>query len=137
MLVNDIKEQLCYVSLDFEKELDQLTHNKSSDLCEEYVLPDYNKIFKGFVKPKGTGVTHEEQTIKMHNSRILVPEVLFNPSDIGIHQAGVAEMVGQVVSKCNDALAPRLYSNILITGGNTKFPNFKKRLEHELEQICP
>lgn len=53
MLVNDIKEQLCYVSLDFESELDELSHNHHSGLIRDFVLPDYNKTFKGFVKPIG------------------------------------------------------------------------------------
>jgi len=50
MLVNDIKEQLCYVSLNFKSELDELTHFKQSPLIKEYVLPDYNKTFKGYIK---------------------------------------------------------------------------------------
>lgn len=97
LLVNDIKEQLCYVSLDYESDLDQLTHFKQSPLIKEYVLPDYNKHFKGYVKDPLKELAHDEQTIKMANSRINVPEVLFNPSDIGIDQSGLPEMIMQCV----------------------------------------
>jgi len=84
MLVNDIKEKLCYVSLNYVSELDELTHFKTSPLQQEYVLPDYNKTFKGYVWDLNSTITADEQTIKMGNTWINVPEVLFNPSDIGI-----------------------------------------------------
>ena len=66
MLVNDIKEQLCFVSLDFKSEIDILTHVKTSPLIKEYVLPDYNKCFKGYIKDPSK--PSDEQTIKMGNS---------------------------------------------------------------------
>ena len=36
---------------------------------------------------------HQEQTVRVSNERFSVPEVLFNPSDIGINEAGVPEML--------------------------------------------
>jgi actin-related protein 6 len=33
------------------------------------------------------------QAIKVGNERFSVPEVLFNPSDIGINEAGIGEMI--------------------------------------------
>lgn len=68
----------------------------------------------------------------MGNSRINVPEVLFNPSDIGIDQAGLPEMIQQCIEKTNTDLHPYLYNNILLIGGNTKLSNFKERLTREL-----
>jgi len=62
----------------------------------------------------------------MGNSRINVPEVLFNPSDIGIDQSGLPEMIMQCIQKTNPYLHPFLCNNILLTGGNTKFENFKE-----------
>ena len=36
---------------------------------------------------------HQEQTVRVSNERFSVPEVLFNPSDIGINEAGLPEML--------------------------------------------
>ena len=138
LLVNDIKEQLCYVSLDFERELKELTHDKQSPLLKEYVLPDFSKqSFKGHIRDPSKDLSHDEQTIKMGNSWINVPEVLFNPSDIGIDQAGLPEMILQCVSKTNPSLHSLLLNNIVLTGGNTLFPNFREWLQKEMQMLWP
>jgi len=73
----------------------------------------------------------------LSNERICVPEILFNPSDIGIEQAGVPEVIVQAVEACIPDVREALYGNIMITGGCSLFPNFKERLERELRQIVP
>ena len=40
------------------------------------------------------------QFIRLANERFTVPEVLFSPSDIGINQAGIPEMITQTINKC-------------------------------------
>ncbi len=43
----------------------------------------------------------DAQLLKMNNERFMVPELLFNPSDIGINEMGIAEaLVHSVVKKC-------------------------------------
>lgn len=64
--------------------------------------------------------------------RFNVPEVLFNPSNIGINQSGLAEAITQVVSKCPEIFAKELYKNIILGGGNAAIPGIKERLESEL-----
>jgi actin-related protein 6 len=81
--------------------------------------------------------TEAEQILSMNNERITVPELLFHPSDIGIPQAGVAEAIVQSIQSCHPDLHGMLYSNIIITGGNTLFPNYKERLERELRAMVP
>ena len=38
------------------------------------------------------------QVIRMNNERFAIPELLFHPSDIGIHEMGVAEAIVNSVS---------------------------------------
>ena len=52
----------------------------------------------------------------LNNERFMVPEALFRPHDIGLQQAGVAEVVVQAVSAAHSALQPLLYSNVVLTG---------------------
>lgn len=60
--------------------------------------------------------------------RFTVPEVLFHPTDIGLDQGGLAQGVVEAVKACPPELHGLMYQNILLTGGTTKFPNFKERL---------
>ena len=46
--------------------------------------------------------------VKVGNERFTVPEVLFNPQDIGINEAGIPEMLAQEVNKC-----PKPFQNLL------------------------
>lgn len=67
-------------------------------IMRDYVLPDYTHIKRGYVKTTDE-TSGSEQLIRMNNERFSVPEILFRPSDVGIHQMGVAEAVSHVVSK--------------------------------------
>jgi len=67
--------------------------------------------------------------VRIGNERFSVPEVLFNPSDIGINEAGIPEMLSQVVNKCPKPFEGPLYNNIILAGGNLNIPGFKTRLE--------
>ena len=96
ILVNDIKEHLCYVSMDFDKDLEKW-RNKDQDILKEYVLPDYNTTKKGYPRDFDPTLKSTEQIITMGNSRFTVPEALFNPSNINIHQAGIPEMISQCI----------------------------------------
>uniref|UniRef100_A0A6B2L6W2 Actin-related protein 6 n=1 Tax=Arcella intermedia TaxID=1963864 RepID=A0A6B2L6W2_9EUKA len=147
-LMNIIKEKLCYVPLNFLKDL-EITKLKGdkNNIKRRYVLPDNITNTTGYIKdlePKpssynllgGNSGPLEEQILTMNSER-LIPEVLFNPSDIGIDQAGIAETIVQSVSSTSPDIHELLYSNILLTGGNTLFPGFKERLEIELRQLVP
>ena len=160
-LMNDVKERLCYVSLDFDADL-ALTRfkGKKNTLRREFIMPDYVQHFRGRVrdpneaqpaaasktangaadappKKKAHTAAAEEQVLKLANERIAVPELLFSPSDIGIEQAGVAECVVQAAEACLPEMRDALYSNIVLTGGCVLFPNFAERLRRELRMLIP
>ena len=82
-------------------------------------------------------LTEENQIVRMTNDRFSVPEVLFNPADIGINQAGIPEAIVQTVEKCPPVFKRQLYANILIAGGNANLPGFSERIMSELERIRP
>jgi actin-related protein 6 len=85
---------------------------------------------------KGTAAA-EEQVLKLSNERISVPEILFQPSDIGIEQAGLAETIVQAVEACVPDMRDALYSNVILTGGSALFPNLEERLRRELRALVP
>jgi actin-related protein 6 len=163
-LINDVKEQLCFTSLNFDYDIrssQERLYDKASMLRRDFVLPDYKNILKGFVKPipsylppssDGTSgadaegpaadpslpsLTGEEQCLTMNTERISIPEILFHPSDIGISQGGVAEAVVQSVNSAHPHLHEHLYRNIIVTGGNSLFENFIPRLSREVRSLAP
>lgn len=133
-LMEDIKKRLCFVSLDFQ--VDMAEYRQKTRLVREYVLPNGSSRLTGYVKT-GLDLTPDDQTLKMSNECICVPEVLFNPKDIGIDQVGIPEAIVQAVSETAPGLHGLFYSNILLVGGSTLFPNFKLRVAEELRKLVP
>ncbi len=149
-LINQIKEAVSFVSDDFRRDLEQTwkgskrrkTDNAEEDIRVDYVLPDYNARKEGFVRPHDPSLAARmrklgalagtagdvEDFMTLGNERFAVPELLFNPGDIGIRQAGLSETVLQSLSGLPPGLWPAMLANILVVGGNSKIEGFMSRL---------
>ncbi|KAL1918512.1 uncharacterized protein VTP21DRAFT_3172 [Calcarisporiella thermophila] len=137
-LMNEVKETCCYVSQDLLGDLDICQKNpRHNPILQEYVLPDFSRNKKGFIKTKDSPPNEDEQVLLMNNERFTVPEILFHPSDIGMNQAGVAEAIVQAVSATPTELHGLFYGNIVLIGGNAVFPGYKERVEKDLRLIAP
>ncbi|XP_077003172.1 actin-related protein T1 [Tamandua tetradactyla] len=112
-LMNNIKEKLCYVALEPEKELCK----NPQKILQEYKLPDGNVIHIG-------------------DQLYQAPEVLFAPDQLGIHSPGLSKMVSSTIMKCDTDIHSMLFAEILLSGGTTLFPGFEERLMKELEQLA-
>ena len=139
-VMNQVKEDACYVSQDFFKDMAQAQKNRGQNLIAcDYILPDFTNRRRGFIREpisrpqQGT----EEQCLRLSNERIAIPEILFHPSDIGIEQMGIAEAIHHAVSLTPVEMHPHLYSNIILAGGNVLFPGFGKRVESDIRKMCP
>lgn len=114
--VRKIKETLCFAADDFDTELASAA--ESSEIEKTYELPDGSLVTIG-------------------NERFRVPEVLFQPSLIGNHASGVHEMLFASIMLADLDLRAELYSNIILSGGSTTFPNLEKRMAKELTALVP
>lgn len=113
-IIRDIKEKLSYVALDFERELRE---SETSDKCEElYMLPD-------------------GQSIRVANERFRCPEVLFNPSMLGMDIVGIHESIYNCIRKCDVDIRKDLLENILLSGGSTLLPGLGERLHKEIATL--
>ena len=175
VLMDDVKEKLCYVSGSAADELKRAkVRGASNEVNREYVLPDGVHVLRGYVKEgpardpdaessddddddddgggkrrrkkqgggekrrKGAaGAGFVEQCLGMGNERFMVPEALFHPADIGLNQAGVAEVVTQAVRSVATDLRAMMYANVIVAGGCASFPGFKERFEAELRPLVP
>ena len=106
-----IKEKGCYVAIDFEEELKSM---KDFD----YELPD------------GTQVNIKDQ-------RIICPEALFKPSIIGRDGNGIGQSCYYSIEKCDIDIKKELYNCVCLSGGNTMFKGFPKRLKKEMKVLAP
>ncbi|TSK28083.1 Actin-related protein 6 [Bagarius yarrelli] len=142
-VINQVKEDVCYVSQDFYKDM-QIAQLKGEEnlVMRDYVLPDFSAIKKGFCKPReemnfnGKYKTGE-QILRLSNERFAVPEMLFHPSDIGIQEMGIPEAIITSISKMPEEMQPHFFKNIVLTGGNTLFPGFRDRVYKEVRALAP
>ncbi|KAL3089937.1 hypothetical protein niasHS_006389 [Heterodera schachtii] len=79
-----------------------------------------------------------------HAERAKIPEALFDlkhATDISETERATLMSVSQVaLTSCNTCdidIRPSLYSNLIVTGGNSLIVGFTDRLNHDLAQKCP
>ncbi|KAK3564712.1 hypothetical protein QTP86_024889, partial [Hemibagrus guttatus] len=142
-VINQVKEDVCYVSQDFYKDM-QIAQLKGEEnlVMRDYVLPDFSSIKKGFCKPREemnfTGKYKTgEQILRLTNERFAVPEMVFHPSDIGIQEMGIPEAIVNSIIKMPEEMQPHFFKNIILTGGNTLFPGFRDRVYKEVRALTP
>ncbi|ERT00539.1 hypothetical protein HMPREF1624_03912 [Sporothrix schenckii ATCC 58251] len=125
----------------------------SDGIAKEYVLPDYHARAEGIVRDydaaavaarqkqaKDFGAAASaatEDVLVLRNERFAVPELLFNPTDIGLQQPGLPDLVAQSVHALPVGLWPALLANIVVVGGCTDLPGFVQRLQQEIQTRMP
>ena len=151
-LMNEVKEAICFVSQNFRQDLESTwkgtssgrkkTPRSANEIVVDYVLPDYNAHKQGFMRPHDPSLTAKmrkmgslagagetvEDYMTLGNERFTVPELLFNPGDVGMKQEGLAGTVLQSLSGLPPGLWPAMLANILVVGGNSKMEGFVPRL---------
>ncbi|OMJ90253.1 hypothetical protein SteCoe_7457 [Stentor coeruleus] len=108
-IVRKIKEKICYISLDYNKEINKNIEN----ILEKYELPDGRSLSIGDERFKAT-------------------EWVFQPRNFGFDIDGVDEMVYKSIMKCNDDVRRVLFGNVVITGGSTMISGFGERFSKEI-----
>jgi len=153
-IVNEMKEAACYVSLDFKGDLEKTwkgtrgekrpDYLNGAGIAKDYVLPDSHTRFHGILRDYEPGASirarkgvSTEDILTLRNERFVVPELLFHPTDIGMRQPGLGDIVMQSLSGLPIGLWPGLLANIVAVGGNTLFENFIQRLQTEVLERVP
>lgn len=111
-VVKDIKEKICYVAFNVEKT------EKDVEPEVRYKLPDGNMIDVGAEKFRA-------------------PEVLFNPSIIGLEYQGMHQVLMNSIAKCDMDIRKHMFSHIILAGGSTLFDGLGDRLLSEVRKLTP
>lgn len=106
-IVRDIKEKHCYLSSNFEQEL------QKEESFINYSLPDGNAI-------------------KIGREIFQSSEILFKPQMNGFDCKGIDQILFESIEKCDPKIHKELYSSIVISGGTTKLNQFHERIEKEM-----
>lgn len=155
-IVNEMKEAACYVSSDFKADLEACWKGTRGEKREEYlsgggiakdyILPDFHARSKGILTEydparhsrarKAVGPS-DEDALTLRNERFTVPELLFSPTDMGMRQPGLGDLVSESLNSLPIGLWPSLLANIIVVGGNALFDGFIQRLQREIVQRVP
>ncbi|RYP62190.1 hypothetical protein DL769_007431 [Monosporascus sp. CRB-8-3] len=157
-IVNEMKEAACYVSLDFAGDLEKSWKGTRGErrepylggggIAKDYVLPDFHARSRGVVRDYdpsrasrarklAAGEFASEDVLTLRNERFAVPELLFHPSDVGLRQSGIPDLVLQSLRVLPVGLWPALLANVVVVGGNSLFDGFVQRLQQEIVQRVP
>lgn len=117
--INDIKEKYCRVSYDFENEIREA--GEGGNLEEKVKLPD-----------------GEELTLE--TERLKCPEALFRPNFLNLPESNIKGLHDECcasIQQIDVEIRKDLYSNIILSGGNTMFEGLPERLTKEIQKLTP
>jgi actin-related protein 2 len=112
--VRQIKEKLCYVGYDLEME--KRLALETTVLVEQYTLPD-------------------GRVIRVGAERFEAPEVLFNPTFLGMDCKGIADQLFTTIQAADIDTRVEFYQHIVLSGGSSMYPGLPSRLEKELKSM--
>eukprot|EP00915_Cephaloidophora_sp_WS-2016_P005582 GHVH01007414.1.p1 GENE.GHVH01007414.1~~GHVH01007414.1.p1 ORF type:complete len:378 (+),score=62.34 GHVH01007414.1:246-1379(+) len=115
-IVREIKENLCYVTQDYEAEVKK---SEETDECEaNFELPDGNSISIG-------------------QERFQCPESLFQPSLMGREAVGIHMITYNSIMKADLDIRKDLYQNVVLSGGTTMYDGIGERMTKEIQALAP
>ena len=117
---------------------DSFTESQTLEAQSDWTKSLIHAFLRG-PRPFDHASQKEAHQIHLNLERIRVPEVVFQPAIAGLDQAGLVEIVADIVNQRFRTIEDReaLLKDIFLTGGNTLFQGFEDRLKGELRAVLP
>lgn len=130
--VKELKEKSLLMSLDgYNEEVEEDKNEDKMDIENEHVINTNFEIqTSSFVLPDGT-------KIDLNQSISLCHDASFRPNIMGIEVPGIHFQVYDSVLKCETSMRKELFSNIILSGGNTLSFYYPQRLSLEIQKLSP
>lgn len=143
--VDEMKEAVSFVTTDFQADLERTwkggkrgRRGFDSSIVVDYVLPDYQDLHHGLVRPHDPQAAKaalntpagpsRETVITLTNERFSGPELFFHPTDVGMQEAGIPALIMQSMDAMPSSIRLTMLANVVMVGGNVKIPGFTERL---------
>ena len=163
-IVRNIKESLCYVALDHEKELkDPVTDTKFFKMYynpKSYVWTDRKKAMNEVFGPKFSEIINQYlpqsaaqdfefksipnrdyvlpdgKVITVGMERFKTWEPFIKPELVGLEQEGIHKMIRSAIFQCDRHIRGYVAGNIVMAGGNCMWKgNMARRLKNEVKKF--
>merc|ERR1711892_754283 len=109
----------------------QVTEHLMNQLVNgKYSFPDDNFLLWRKKKKTKFTVSSRKEIIREMKEQYCVISTTYAKKSCGLSQ-----LIYYSVLKCDESIRSELVSNITLSGGNTKFPGFEKRLYQELAEL--
>lgn len=79
----------------------------------------------------------EYYQLHIGTEQIRIPELFFQPSMMGVEQAGISEALEFILAKYTPEQQHQLVQNVFLTGGCAVIPGFKTRIQNSLLAMRP
>ena len=110
-------------------------YNRLHDI--ENQISEIDKNYFGNVQQYQYNFYKENDYFILGVDQFRCAELLFKPYIIGVEQAGIIEIISQIIKNMDSEKKINLAKNIFITGGNTYYPFLKERIYHDIRSYLP
>lgn len=139
-LLSVMKDRICFVAQDFQSQLDEWHQNKRQNALG-YILPDHidrtGRVVRDPDEARRIAKGGVQQALVLGNEPFTVPEALFDPTQLGLNQAGLHLAIAEAIKATPFEAQPLLWSNIRLGGGTAQLPGLADRLQNELRHLAP
>eukprot|EP00828_Plagiopyla_frontata_P025442 TRINITY_DN3252_c0_g1_i4.p2 TRINITY_DN3252_c0_g1~~TRINITY_DN3252_c0_g1_i4.p2 ORF type:complete len:406 (+),score=42.37 TRINITY_DN3252_c0_g1_i4:177-1394(+) len=126
-------EDILQVSREIKEQYGKVCDGNLVKAFEQFDLKPEKKYVKHQTVNSVTGKPYE---VDVGYEQIICPEMLFRPEFVDQKwKTSIYEMIDKSVQSCPIDYRRKLYENVILAGGSTQFPGFKKRLQKELQKL--
>ena len=131
-IINKMKEQLSYIALEYEKEINKKDNAYDNKLMKQFELPDGKKISISKERFESTEILFDFSKININSSS----DNNENGNENGFAgYDGIGHLIFDTIMKCPTDIRRDLFGNIILNGGVTMTENFRERLTKDMAKL--